>query len=396
PTQLARQSFAYTSRGQLRLERSVYREDFAPVDEACTCNTCVNYTRAYIHHLFKAGEFLGVALLSVHNLHFYHDLMAQMRRHILADTFADYYHEMRGRLVMKDEENPLVGPRRKRRKKPLTVLGEYEVKVSPKGYASIVNRGSGETMHSVNNPDEEAETLYVAQSDLKSLLASESEEPLVLWDVGMGATHNAMAVIRAYEAMVCPRPLTIISFENDLDSLRLSVANPSLFPHVRHQAPGILLEGGEWSRGGLTWRLVQGDFLATMAHEPAPRLVFHDPFSTKTNGQLWSSDCFARILQAAGSGPLALFTYSNSTSVRAAMLSAGFYVASGVATGPKGDTTVALSVPLAQRADHGYALLGLEWLGRWERSSARLPPGCPLDAAQAVEQVICAHPQFAP
>ncbi len=392
PTQLARQSIAYTSGGQLRLQRGVYREDFAPLDAACGCDTCRNYSRAYLHHLFKASEFLGVALVSVHNLHFYHGLMAAMRQHIVAGTFPDFYRERRELLVRKDDENPMRGPRAKRRKRPPEVLGAYGVKASPAGHFSIVHRASAETMHSVNHPDEEARRLYITQSGLEARLSESVSEPLVLWDVGMGAAHNAMAAVRAFEEHPSPRPLTIISFEEDLDSLRLALANPTRFPHIRHQGPGVLLSDGQWSRGGLTWRLIPGDFLGTLASADAPDLVFHDPFSTRTNGPLWGRRCFAALLGAARSRPMALFTYSNSTAVRAAMLSAGFYVARGMGTGPKDETTVALTSALAGEAR--WPLLDASWLKRWHRSSARWPVDCGDGEAADVERAILEHPQF--
>jgi queuine tRNA-ribosyltransferase len=87
-----------------------------------------------------------------------------------------------------------------------------------------------------------------------------------------------------------------------------------------------------------------------------------------------------------------LFTYSYSTSVRAAMLAAGFYVAKGRSTGPKGETTIALS-PGAVAAPHEHDLLGAEWLQKWRRSEAQMPFGAAEDDRSWREAVL-GHPQF--
>jgi queuine tRNA-ribosyltransferase len=93
----------------------------------------------------------------------------------------------------------------------------------------------------------------------------------------------------------------------------------------------------------LTWELMKGDFLVEFANAPAPDLVFYDPFSAKTDTALWSADVFARLAAHGGAKPMALFTYSASTAVRAALLWAGFRVAEGVGTGPKATTTIAFT-----------------------------------------------------
>ena len=87
-----------------------------------------------------------------------------------------------------------------------------------------------------------------------------------------------------------------------------------------------------------------------------------------------------------------LFTYTYSTSVRAAMLAAGFYVAKGRGTGRKVETTICLS-PRAAAQPHGHQLLGAEWLDKWRRSDAQTPCGSLADEASWHDAVI-QHPQF--
>jgi len=87
-----------------------------------------------------------------------------------------------------------------------------------------------------------------------------------------------------------------------------------------------------------------------------------------------------------------LFTYTYSTRVRAALLAAGFFVAKGRATGPKSETTIALS-PLATALPHGRELLGAEWLSRWQRSDAQAPMGAGA-SDESWRAAVTGHPQF--
>lgn len=79
PTRNARNGHLFTSQGLLRLRNSRYRNDTGPLDPACSCYTCQNFSRAYLHHLDKCREILGSQLNTIHNLHFYQDLMAGLR-----------------------------------------------------------------------------------------------------------------------------------------------------------------------------------------------------------------------------------------------------------------------------------------------------------------------------
>ncbi len=93
PTRLARHGSAYTHRGRITVRNAVYAEDFEPIDDACDCWVCRNYSRAYIRHLIKAGEMLAHRLLSYHNVYFLLNLMEEARAAIKEDRFLEYYHE---------------------------------------------------------------------------------------------------------------------------------------------------------------------------------------------------------------------------------------------------------------------------------------------------------------
>lgn len=98
PARNARHAHVFTWSGHRNMLNSKYARDTAPLDEACDCPTCRRHSRAYIHHLFKAGEMLAMRLCVMHNLYFYNTLMEKIRAHLDDGTFADFYRENVGRL----------------------------------------------------------------------------------------------------------------------------------------------------------------------------------------------------------------------------------------------------------------------------------------------------------
>ncbi len=90
PTRNARNGWLFTRHGDLRLRNSRYRTDTAPPDETCTCPTCRTFSRSYLHHLQRINEILGARLNTIHNLHFYLDLMRQARQAIAQGRFAAF------------------------------------------------------------------------------------------------------------------------------------------------------------------------------------------------------------------------------------------------------------------------------------------------------------------
>jgi queuine tRNA-ribosyltransferase len=89
PTRSGRTGRAYTRRGVMNLRNARFAEDPRPLDADCGCPACRRHCRAYLHHLFKAGEMLGPMLLTWHNIQYYQDLMAELRAAILAGTFEE-------------------------------------------------------------------------------------------------------------------------------------------------------------------------------------------------------------------------------------------------------------------------------------------------------------------
>ena len=426
PTALAKQGVAFTSVGRRDLRRAAYRTLEGPIDPACGCPTCATYSIAYLFHLHRVSEPQGWQLLGLHNVHFYMQLMRTMREHILADTWLEFYRAQRDVLDARDSYGPPVRHVTKaQRQKQKLNLGRYEVVVGG-GVGRIRDTVSGEVMHSVNDPAEEARSLYVEQSGLVERLRDGGGAPLVVWDVGLGAAANAMAAIHAVETMselaalsrsmphlagppyrgVPPpvgeaqraggsaRVLKLVSFENDLDSLALALRHPAWFKHLHHPAPWSLLARDRWTdaAGSIDWTLLRGDFGARKFEAPLPDIIFFDPFSFKSDSALWTLGAFRELANVLADRAAELFTYTYSTRVRAAMLAAGFHVAKGRGTGPKAETTVGLTARAAGLA-HGRELLGQEWLDKWRRSDARTPHGVSADDVSwcaAVE----GHPQF--
>lgn len=204
PSQFAQRGTAFTSHGKLHCRRAVYKFSEEPLDAACPCQACRDYSRAYIHHLVKADEVLGFHLLTIHNLTFYHRLMAAMRASILRDEFPAFYAEQRPRLARSDDDNPSVHPAKAKVVPPPRLHGDYEVVTGPEGFSSIRQISSGEVMHSVGRTNDEAQALYVEQSRLAARLLAPvpTTDPLVISDVGLGAASNAMAAIDCFEQAV--------------------------------------------------------------------------------------------------------------------------------------------------------------------------------------------------
>lgn len=90
PTRNARNGWLFTRFGDLKIKNARYKDDQAPLDESCTCYCCKNFSRAYLHHLHRSKEILGARLNTIHNLHYYLNLMQEIRDAIDADKFHEF------------------------------------------------------------------------------------------------------------------------------------------------------------------------------------------------------------------------------------------------------------------------------------------------------------------
>ena len=94
PTRNARNGWLFTAHGDIKIRNSRHKDDTAPLDADCACYTCGNFSRAYLHHLQRVNEITGARLNSIHNLHFYLDLMRQARSAIEAGRFAEFARDV--------------------------------------------------------------------------------------------------------------------------------------------------------------------------------------------------------------------------------------------------------------------------------------------------------------
>jgi queuine tRNA-ribosyltransferase len=102
PTRYGRNGTAFTSSGKLTIRNSPYIEDFRALDEECSCYTCKNFSRAYLRHLFNSDEILGLRLVSLHNVHFFLELLRKIREAIQQDRFLKFKKEFLNRYNNKE------------------------------------------------------------------------------------------------------------------------------------------------------------------------------------------------------------------------------------------------------------------------------------------------------
>ena len=104
PTRHARNGYLYTSTGEVKIRNSKHKNDFNPLDGSCSCYTCSNFTKSYLHHLDKTKEILGSTLNTIHNLHFYQKLMRNLRLAIETGTLQAFLSEFRS--TWKNSKDP--------------------------------------------------------------------------------------------------------------------------------------------------------------------------------------------------------------------------------------------------------------------------------------------------
>lgn len=278
---------------------------------------------------------------------------------------------------------------------------KFEIVETTTGAISIRNNVVNEIMHNPVGPWAEANQLYIEASGFSKLVQQSSAIPLVVFDVGLGAAANALATIAAWQTISAKqencRPLTLVSFENDLSLLAFVIENIAQIPYIADKGHLLahLLAHGNWQSPDrkINWILHHGDFREMIAEESRyPDIVFYDPYSPAVNSEMWGLRAFSRLFQATGHGrhPCSLYTYSRATHIRTAMLAAGFFVGAGTSTGLKDETTQA-----ATRSSLLNDALDQRWLLRWLRSHCKFPSDCTeLHHQNKISDDILNHPQF--
>ena len=243
----------------------------------------------------------------------------------------------------------------------------------------------------------EARALHVAQQRLVER-ARASSGPFVVWDVGLGAAANAIAVLEAFSGFAAPPAIELHSFDRTSDALDFALRHSDALDYSPAEVAALraLRSNGCVRHGAIEWHLHLGDFPALLANAapPPPHAILYDPYSPRVNREMWTLEHLQRLFAALDPRVPCLWTNTTrSTRVRVTLLLAGFCVGRGVAIGEKDETTVATNVP-----ELLVAPLDLHWLDRVRRSTASAPlRTVPADAQQIIPHDFAAlqqHPQF--
>jgi tRNA U34 5-methylaminomethyl-2-thiouridine-forming methyltransferase MnmC len=245
------------------------------------------------------------------------------------------------------------------------------------GICSVRSLADAETFHPVVGPVAEAEALYVNQLKLRERLQNQAGE-FIIWDVGLGAAANALAVLRATREIACH--IRLVSFDHTLEPLEFALkhaADLGYFGGYENHLKQFLREHRAAFQDGkqsVDWEFYLGDFPSLLTQPAAkifhkPHAILFDAYSPAKNPGMWTLPLFTNLFQLLDpQRPCALPTYSRSTILRVTLLLGGFFVGVGHATGEKEETTIAandlslISEPLDRR-----------WLERAHRSHSAEP-----------------------
>jgi tRNA U34 5-methylaminomethyl-2-thiouridine-forming methyltransferase MnmC len=243
------------------------------------------------------------------------------------------------------------------------------------GAQAVYSSDYDEKMHPGLGPADEAELLYVRQLKISERMRG-SADAFVVWDVGLGAAANAIAMLRATREMA--RPLRLVSFDDTAGPLVFALENVEALGYLRGYEPAAnaMLERGRarFVDGAheVDWQFHLGDFPAWLAQaleRRSPHAILFDAFSPAKNPAMWTLPVCTNLFRRLDpERPCSLTTYSRSTMIRVTLLLAGFFVGRGVATGLKEETTVAAN-SLTLLDDP----LDRDWLERACRSGSAEP-----------------------
>jgi tRNA U34 5-methylaminomethyl-2-thiouridine-forming methyltransferase MnmC len=246
----------------------------------------------------------------------------------------------------------------------------FEIVTLPSGVHSMRSKENDETFHPVVGPMEEARKLHVIQHQLEERSTC---NPLIVWDVGLGAAANAVALLEALLAGKKHPKAEIHSFDSTLAPLEFALRNTDTLTYLRPWKTLIrqLVENSVAVTENVTWHFHRGDFqeFARKSPAPLPHAVLYDPYSPASNPGMWTLEHFSHLYKTlSAGGPSTLTSYTRSTTVRVTLLLAGFAVGRGVATGEKEETTIAATAPSLLLSP-----LDATWLDRVSRSTRSAP-----------------------
>jgi len=283
------------------------------------------------------------------------------------------------------------------------VSNDYQLVRLNNGICSVRSLADDETFHPVIGPVAEAEALYVNQLRLRERLKNHSGE-FVIWDVGLGAAANALAVLRATREIACN--IRLVSFDHTIEPLEFALrhaADLGYFGGYENHLEELIRAHRvvfQDDRQSVNWEFHLGDFPAILESPISnlkfqrPHAIFYDAFSPAKNPAMWTLPVFQNLFHALDpQRPCALPTYSRSTILRVTLLLAGFFVGVGHATGLKEETTIA-----ANTLDLIANPLNARWLERALRSHSAEPLREPVYSRKplspATAEKLRRHPQF--
>lgn len=254
-----------------------------------------------------------------------------------------------------------------------------------------------ETFHPVIGPAAEAEALYVNQLKLRKRFQSHAGE-FVVWDVGLGAAANVLAVLRASADL--HGSLRVLSFDRTIEPLRFALQHSEKLGYFGgyENVVAEFIQTGRASFARVRWELRAGDFPTLMRDAsqalPPPHAILFDAFSPARNPAMWTASLFSDLFRRLDPHrPCAMPTYSRSTMLRVSLLLAGFFVGVGHATGEKEETTIAANAP--ELLDDP---LPKAWLQRVRKSRSAEPLREPVYRQTPLSpgswEKLLQHPQF--
>ena len=217
-----------------------------------------------------------------HNIHFYHQLMREIRQSILEDRFLPLYHQRRQILQVHDIDHPVTGEQQRPAKETISKAGDYELYQADHGPMQIRHAVTHDRVLTETEPKAETHPLAAKCALLARRLRlpdganPQEATPLIVWDTCMGAAASALAAILVYEAEAEKgpvRPMQLVSFTEDLSALKLALTHKKHFAYLRHGAADTLLRRGEWNsryKAGLSWKLMLGDATVKQAAAAGP------------------------------------------------------------------------------------------------------------------------------
>jgi hypothetical protein len=277
------------------------------------------------------------------------------------------------------------------------LIANYELVRLSNGVFSVRSLAEHETFHPVIGPAAEAEALYVNQLNLRKRLQSQAGE-FVIWDVGLGAAANVLAVLRASADLPCL--LRVISFDRTIEPLRFALQHSEKLGYFGgyEKVVAQFIQTGRASFSHGHWELRAGDFPRLMRDNsqplPAPHAILFDAFSPARNPAMWTAALFSDLFHRLDPRrPCAMPTYSRSTMLRVTLLLAGFSVGVGHATGEKEETTIAANTP-----ELLCEPLSPAWLQRVRKSKSAEPLREPVYRQAPLSprswEKLLQHPQF--